>query len=926
MFRVALAQAMRRRARGLAVVLAIVMASVSFALLTSAVATSRLDVQGTVEENYRTAYDILVRPAGTASDLEESEGLVQQNYLSGIYGGITMDQLRQIRSLPEVEVAAPVAMIGYILATVDVQVRINEVLTDDRDQLYRFTPTWTTDRGLSQLRDQTSYEYFTRRPLHWDTPNDTVPPQMRRPSTGGRVQVCEEWRQQDERLPQRDAFDYSRMSRLGCDGSNPPRPGRGADQLELGQIGFNFPYQFPMLMAAIDPVQEARLVGLDDAVVSGRYLTARDRTVIPEVTGKRFTKAQVPILMVNRPLTNDRVELRVERLDVPPAAELVDRLSGPRPADWVARLPGRPVKTVRVTGRQAYDRLLRAYAADAAQYSPDYWTLGTAAYERAGSGALRVVDQPPSRRAVFRNFYQGGYQAPAPSGDVNFRRLAKPLQTSSQIVNGMLGTPYLQQVGVFDPDLIEGFSELSEVPLTTYYPPDTEPADARSRELLKGRSLLPNANLGGYLQQPPMILTTIKSLETFKDPTYYPFVKPEDTEAPVSVIRIRVAGVTGADDESQTRVRLVAERIARETGLTVDITIGSSPTPQTIVLPAGDFGRPDLALTEGWVVKGVSVRLLSSIDKKSLTLFGLVLVVCVLFMGNATLAAVRTRRAELGVLACLGWSARRIFIMLQVELLLTGLIAGALGTALASAVVGLSGLDVTWWHLALITPVATLLAALSGVIPAWRASHATPIQAIRPDVRGPKRAATGVRGITTLALVGLRRLPGRTLLGATSLFIGVCALSVLLAVQQAFQGGVTGTALGDVIAVQVRGVDYLAAAVTIALGAFAIADITYLNISERTAEIGTLRSTGWTENHVRRLFAVESLATATLGAVAGAVVGVTAAALLLPIPLTTSLTAAAIATAGGIVAAMVAATAPLSRLTQLAPATAIVTE
>ena len=50
MFRVALAQAMRRRARGLAVVLAIVMASVSFALLTSAVATSRLDVQGTVEE------------------------------------------------------------------------------------------------------------------------------------------------------------------------------------------------------------------------------------------------------------------------------------------------------------------------------------------------------------------------------------------------------------------------------------------------------------------------------------------------------------------------------------------------------------------------------------------------------------------------------------------------------------------------------------------------------------------------------------------------------------------------------------------------------------------------------------------------------------------------------------------------------------
>ena len=148
MLQVALAQALRRRARGLAVVLAIVMASVSFALLTSAVATSRLEIQGTVDENYRTSYDILVRPAGSSSPLERSEGLVQQNYLSGIFGGITMEQLRTIRHLPEVEVAAPVAMIGYILPAVQVPVVINDLLTTDEDQLYRFTRTWTTDRGL----------------------------------------------------------------------------------------------------------------------------------------------------------------------------------------------------------------------------------------------------------------------------------------------------------------------------------------------------------------------------------------------------------------------------------------------------------------------------------------------------------------------------------------------------------------------------------------------------------------------------------------------------------------------------------------------------------------------------------------------------------------------------------------------------------
>ena len=604
----------------------------------------------------------------------------------------------------------------------------------------------------------------------------------------------------------------------------------------------------------------------------------------------------------------------------------MSRLTGPRPADWAAALDGPTVKTVEVSDQQTYARVLRAYGSDRNNAKVNYWSTEAARYERTDSGALRPIPVPPSPPETFRDFYFGGYSAPAPSGDVEFRKLSEPEQSSSQIVAKVLQSPSLKQVGVFDPDLIEGFSELSEVPLTTYYPPDAAPADARTDRLLGSQSLLPNANLGGYLQQPPMVLTTIKSLgHVLRLPGL-----PRCHRGEAGGAGERDPCPRGRSDrggyESQTRVRLVAEQIARQTGLTVDITIGSSPTPQQIKLAAGKFGRPDLTLTEGWVKKGVSVRLLSSIDRKSLTLFGLVLVVCVLFMGNATLAAVRTRRAELGVLACLGWSSRRIFAMLQAELVVTGLIAGVLGTALAWIVVAASGLDVTWWHLALITPVATALAALSGVIPAWRASHATPIEAIHPDVRAPRRASVGVRGITTLALVGLSRLPGRTILGAASLFIGVAALAVLIAVQQAFRGGITGTALGDVIAVQVRGVDYLAAAVTIALGAFAIADIAYLNISERTAEIGTLRSTGWSEGHIRRLFAIEAFATATIGAVAGAIVGVTAAAIFLPIPLGTSLTAGVVAVLGGVVAAMLAATGPLSRLTALAPSAAIVAD
>lgn len=936
MLRVIWGQVLRRRGRSAAVILAIVLASSSFALLTSAVATSKLEVQGTVEENYRSAYDILVRPAptkeseaGTAAQLERSQGLVQANYLSGIYGGISMDQLDQIRQIPGVEVAAPVAMIGYVLTAVPVPIVINDLIDDDpvaTDQLFRLTRTWSTDRGLTSLPDATTYQYFTRRRLDWKTPNLVSPPAVDRP--GARpLLACQRW-VQAQKAP-RTAFDVERMTYLSCDGSNPPRPGREWDGWTKGDIGFTTYYPMPMLIAAIDPVEEAKLVGLDDAVVFGRYLTAADHTRDVKASRRQTLKhREVPVLMAQEPLSDDGVTLEVQRLELPADGDALTGLAGKHPEDWARALRGTTVRTVRVSDRGIYAKLLRYYRLKGALNAQvNIWRPGSASYAPGRRGA---VTPEPTKRAKADTYDDGygGYFAPPASGDVGFRRLSRPLFSSNLVQGDTLLGPNLDQVGVFDASKIAGFSELSKVPLTTYYPPDAAPGDARTRRLLGGRSLLPNANLSGYLQQPPTILTTIKSLPTFNDPNNYPQLAGIDpawpTDKPVSVIRIRVAGVTGTDDVSRERVRLVAEQIARRTGLSIDVTIGSSPIRQQVVLPAGDFGRPELTLSEGWVKKGVAVRLLSSIDTKSLALFVLMLLVCVLFIGNATLAAVRTRRAELGVLACLGWPARKIFAMLQAELLLTGVVAGALGTAVASIIVWVAGLDVTWWHLALITPVATLLAGLSGLWPAWQASRATPIDALRDNARPPRSAGRRVASVTGLALASLRRLPGRTFLGAASLLVGVAALTTLIALQSAFRAGAEGTALGDVISVQVRGVDYLAAAVTIALGAFAVADIAYLNIAERTAEIGTLRSVGWSEGHIRRLFATEAFATAFLGAASGAGLAVAATAFVLPaVPIATSLQAAALALTGGTLAAMMATTGPVARLHRIAPAAAM---
>jgi short subunit fatty acids transporter len=64
--------------------------------------------------------------------------------------------------------------------------------------------------------------------------------------------------------------------------------------------------------------------------------------------------------------------------------------------------------------------------------------------------------------------------------------------------------------------------------------------------------------------------------------------------------------------------------------------------------------------------------------------------------------------------------------------------------------------------------------------------------------------------------------PGlRAAIGAASLAIGITALTVLAAMTFAFRGVVVGSLLGNAVAVQVRGVDYVAVVATITLGVLA---------------------------------------------------------------------------------------------------------
>ncbi|OLF14190.1 hypothetical protein BLA60_03320 [Actinophytocola xinjiangensis] len=873
MLRFVFAQLRGRPRRTVALLAGVLVATTGFTVLSAGAAVQRLQVESTVAAHARSAYDILVRPRGSRNDLERERGLIAPNSLSGSYGGISLAQLDQIRAAGNVEVAAPIAMLGYVKLQLNQTVDLtDQVDPTARRQLFRITPSVIANHGLTVLDDAPRYVYLSRNRLvaedsdygkwadgtYWVGGMEGCVTVREVVSAEEFRQVCvrpyEDWETADgttarERTRVEPYWVNENGQYLNAIADRGAPPG---DRLVV-----TVTWNVMVLAAAIDPAAEAELVGLDDAIVSGRYLSPTDRparTRDPRSTDERdqyFTG--IPALTANARYLDEQVELSVESLGPELAETAVDREWD----DWVPRLAdvkgasaGEPV---RVSSNPWLDADV-AYADASIMYR-----VGPPSYHTGADGVLRPEVRTPDPEAwTIRDVGVYFDLPPRLVAEKGFRRLTRLGGTMSSSRR----KPEYTQVGKFDPARISDFSPLTTVPLETYQAPRAVGADQRSRDLLGGEALRPNSNPADYLNTPPLILTNLDSLSAITS------LWREDE--PVSAVRVRVAGVTGVDERSQELLRTTAERIATTTGLDVDVTLGSSPQPLTVALSAGG-GRPGLTLTEDWSRKGAAVAIVQAADRKSLVLFGLILVVCTLFLANAVTAAVRDRRRELAVLTCLGWPARRLAGVVLAEVVGVGLIAGVLSGALAMGLADTAGAPITLQHALIAVPVALGIAVLAAVAPALLAARSRPLAALRPPARVRRvRHRTSVLG---LALGNLWRVPGRTALGVTALAVGVGALTVLVVLAFAFTDDVVGTLLGDAVALRVRTVDLVAAITAVSLGVLMIADLLYINIRERAAELATLWASGWSNHALLRLVGYEGLAMGAVGAVLGSGLG-----------------------------------------------------
>jgi len=209
------------------------LAACALILLSATTQTTVVQANQIISQSWRSSYDLDVLPPNAQIPSKET---IPGDLLEGYDGGISIAQYQQIKNLPGVEVAAPIAFVGYVQMPVPQIQFSTQFLTPG---YYRLDWTLTAFNGKQQIveRQESSYYYATS--CDTDTlPSATV-----------------------------DALGKKGISTF-CIPSF--RSYSAFTTVDTGTF----------LLAAIDPAAENQLVHLDKSITSGRMLTSQDKVQV----------------------------------------------------------------------------------------------------------------------------------------------------------------------------------------------------------------------------------------------------------------------------------------------------------------------------------------------------------------------------------------------------------------------------------------------------------------------------------------------------------------------------------------------------------------------------------------------------------------------------------------------------------------------
>lgn len=838
MILLAVKQLIARRTATLLAAVGLLTATLGFLLLAGTSRTTQAVITGDVGRAWTAPYDLLVRPNGSSATLEKAEGLVRPNFLSGLTGGITVAQLETIRRVVGVEVAAPVAVAGVVNWPAAWSVDLSAYVDPETPlQVFRVVEQAHGDAQLSTYPPKTSGAILV-------APNGSIEVTMSDQgfaegvvlTVGGGEIDC--WNFPDATSP------TGRNYQACFGGATPNAIDESVAFQPVGTVT-NHPTLFgyfnqPVVIAGIDAAAESALLGLDRCLTSGQYL--------PEdgglVEGTIQNQPRLQVIASESSFIDERLDLRIERSAA--SDHLLDGGGIASVSDWEL------VESEVVTANDTYRLMFPTLESGIFDDFSSLWTQGDVTYRDAGNDRL-VAETVPIDPAVYLSplLPQGGIEMPPEARDVWFRQLAAHPQERRNEQPAAW-----ELLGRYDAGCLPGFDALAGYRLETYAPPLVRLAD--------GSELAPTRNMAGYVNSPPLVLTTLDGAAFLADPNRYAG-RPGD--AFISAVRVRVAGVGEPSRAAQAKLARVAADISAATGLEVDIVVGSSPRPVGVDIAAGEYGRPDLAVTEGWAVKGVAIHFLEAVQAQDIAIFGLVLVVASLLVGETAYLSVRRRRKEFGILRALGWSGHRVAALVELEMLVLGLGVGSLAAAMGMFMAVVLGLDLHLQLLLLAIPVAAATAALAGILPAFAAGRGSTLRVMQGSGSSSPLGADGIPRIALGELLGHRRTEG--LLGILCVALATFLVGGIFLIISGFSGVLDTSLLGVYVSARVQPFHVVIAALTVVVAIIAVTEVVTMSYLERQRELAALRALGWPRRAVAVLLLTQ---TATIG-LAGGIVG-----------------------------------------------------
>lgn len=795
--------------------LGLLLVSVAFGLFLSSSRSLTATAVADLDQQWRTSYDLLVLP--TDAQMPVAQGKVRPNALTGWCGGITFAQWEAIKDIPGVEIAAPIAVLGRVWGSLPRRPSSDSQSVSEPG-LYRVTQSRETLGSI--WPNAGSYTFYT---LMFRSLGD----------------------------PQRDHDLVERVRPLSGESFS-------IRSMFISKWEYAWPW-FECLLTAVDPVAEDGLVGLGGAIQTGRF----DDTFVPEIldASKYFSSRkgqafEIPVALNLRRYVQEETQVTIQRVN----------LEGADYSDPVA-----VAQTIAQRGGPKYlDSLSRTEVLSLSLTPNDYQEAFSEGLNTAfGPGRFQALMGAPPGPVAYQaapDLLGEKVLAPIAVGiDISrkepiFRKMPdKPAEAN--IVFKLTGTFDIEKLG------LEGPGGLA-VPADNYVPPVlTLTHDASGRPLAKPRKLLPNGNPYSYIQEPPLMLTTMQAARLIAG------------DKSISSIRVRVAGIEQYSPEAQQKLERVAAEIVRRTGLNVTVTAGASPEKTLVFLPG--FGSVPAAgyVEEWWTKAGVNVEVRQRIQWENLVFFLIVLAVAGLYVGNTALVTTLQKQGELGLLKALGWSDGSVAGRVLMQFFGPAILAGLLGVLISQAVALAAQLQLSYLQAAMVLPASLLVALLGSAAGLGVARRATPIFALRSgDVRTTAgrrgRARKGGLGLWSLAWSGLGGRPGTTTVNVIVTAVADGFLILLVSLLTSTRGYLSGTLLGRYILLHVETYHLAMAVVALMVAAVAAADSALLGVIQRRAQLGLLAATGWTPGHRFRLVLVESFILGVMGAVGGLLLGI----------------------------------------------------